>query len=81
MPNELKEMMRAILIFSLMSAINVLGDESNLLTKQDLFIGVEIGYAKYRIPGIVVTAKRSVLAYCEARRTGTTDWDDIDILM
>jgi len=39
------------------------------------------GYALYRIPGIVVTAKGTVLAYCEARRTGTTDWDTIDIML
>jgi sialidase-1 len=38
-------------------------------------------YALYRIPGLVVTAKGTVLAYCEARRTGKTDWDAIDILL
>lgn len=39
------------------------------------------GYALYRIPGLIVTAKGTVLAYCEARRTGKSDWDTIDILL
>lgn len=49
--------------------------------KIDLFTAGQDGYALYRIPGIVVTAKGTVLAYCEARRTGKSDWDAIDIMM
>lgn len=52
-----------------------------LLEKVDLFRTGEGGYALYRIPGIVVTAKGAVLAYCEARRTGKSDWDTIDIFL
>jgi sialidase-1 len=51
------------------------------LEKVDLFEANTDGYALYRIPGIVVTAKGTVLAYCEARKTGKTDWDTIDILL
>lgn len=50
-----------------------------LLEKTKLFEAGTDGYALYRIPGIVVTAKGTVLAYCEARRTGKSDWDTIDI--
>src|SRR5262249_17553711 len=35
----------------------------------------------YRIPGLVVTAKGTLLAYCEARKTGKSDWDAIDLLL
>jgi sialidase-1 len=52
-----------------------------LLEKVNLYEAGEDGYALYRIPGIVVTAKGTVLAYCEARRTGKSDWDTIDILL
>jgi sialidase-1 len=52
-----------------------------LLEKIDLFVGGEGGYALYRIPGIVVTKGGTVLAYCEARRTGKSDWDTIDIML
>lgn len=52
-----------------------------LLEKIDLFETGTDGYALYRIPGIVVTAKGTVLAYCEARRTGKSDWDTIDLYL
>lgn len=49
--------------------------------KIDLFTAGDAGYALYRIPGVVVTARGTVLAYCEARRTGKSDWDAIDIVL
>ncbi len=55
-----------------------------LLEKQDLFVvGEDPAYSLYHIPGIVVTAKGSVLAWCEARKraAGVSDWDDIRILL
>ncbi len=51
------------------------------LEKIDLFtVGDDPTYKIYHIPGIVVTAKGTVLAWCEARRKGG-DWDDIHILL
>jgi sialidase-1 len=52
-----------------------------MLEKVDVFEANTDGYALYRVPGIVVTARGTVLAYCEARRTGKTDWDTIDIML
>src|SRR5260370_23819450 len=46
-----------------------------------LFEGGAGGYKIYRIPGIVVTRKGVVVAYTEARKTGSGDWDSIDVLM
>ena len=37
------------------------------------------GVARYRIPGIVVTTKGTVLAYSEARRNNSSDWGEIEI--
>jgi len=37
------------------------------------------GVARYRIPGIVVTTKGTVLAYCEARRNDSKDWGEIEV--
>lgn len=50
------------------------------LNKQPLFQVGDLGYKVFHIPGIVVTAKGTVLAWCEARRDGS-DWDQIDILL
>ena len=51
------------------------------LESRPLFEGDAGGYKLYRIPGIVVTRKGTILAYTEARRTGSGDWDTIDIVM
>jgi sialidase-1 len=48
--------------------------------KVDVFAAGTDGYAEYRIPGVVVTPKGTVLAYCEARRTGG-DWAQIDVFL
>jgi sialidase-1 len=46
----------------------------------DLFKSGDGGYAVYHIPGVVVTTKGTILAWCEARKKGS-DWDSIDILL
>lgn len=46
---------------------------------QDLFAAGDHGVALYRIPGIVVTTKGTVLAYCEARRNAGSDWGEIEV--
>lgn len=51
-----------------------------LLEKIDLFTAGDGGYRLFHIPGVIVTAKGTVLAWCEARKKGS-DWDDIHILL
>jgi sialidase-1 len=46
----------------------------------DLFKAGKGGYELYRIPGLVVTSKGSLFAYCEARKSSRGDWGPIDIL-
>jgi sialidase-1 len=57
------------------------GAAEPLLEKADLFEAGKGGYALYRIPGIVVTPRGTLLAYCEARKYTGLDWDTIDILL
>jgi sialidase-1 len=47
----------------------------------DVFRAGEGGYALYRIPGVVVTPKGTVLVYCEARASERGDWGRTDILL
>lgn len=51
------------------------------IEKAELFRARQGGYWNYRIPGLAVTPKGVVLAYCEAREGRGGDWDPIDILM
>lgn len=37
------------------------------------------GVTLYRIPGVVVTPKGTVLAYCEARTNSSSDWGEIEV--
>ena len=52
-----------------------------LLEKSDLFTSGKDDYVLYRIPGIVCTAKGTLLAYCEARKSDQGDWRTIDIML
>jgi sialidase-1 len=50
-----------------------------LLEKSAVFPPGMNGIARYRIPGIVVTPKGTVLAYSEARKNGSADWGEIEV--
>jgi sialidase-1 len=50
-----------------------------LLERTEVFPPGMNGIARYRIPGIVVTPKGTVLAYCEARRNNSLDWGEIEV--
>ena len=50
-----------------------------VLEKSDLFEGGKDGFSLFRIPGIVVSAKGTALAYCEARKNSGSDWGEIEV--
>lgn len=49
--------------------------------RTDVFVGRVDGYHTYRIPALIVTARGTVLAFCEGRRRGEGDGGDIDLLL
>jgi sialidase-1 len=50
-----------------------------LLEFSDVFPANSNGIVRHRIPGVVVTPKGTVLAYCEARKNNSSDWGEIEI--
>lgn len=57
-----------------------LATASPLLERTNLFESWTGGYGLFRISGVVVKAKGTVLAYCEARRGGS-DGAEMDVLL
>lgn len=77
-------MIRSFLLLLFFTQVGSLFGADPLIDKQDLFVvGDDPAYQLYHIPGIVVTAKGTVLTWCEARKrsAGVSDWDDIRILL
>lgn len=71
-PRNLCQLLLAFMCSSLTSA-------EPLLEKSEVFPPGLNGIARYRIPGIVVTTKGTVLAYAEARKNSSSDWGEIEI--
>lgn len=47
----------------------------------DLFLSGQEGYHTFRIPALTVTAKGTVLAFCEGRKNAGSDTGDIDLVL
>jgi sialidase-1 len=67
------------LILLLALCLGALHAAEPLLEKTPVFPPGMNGIARYRIPGIVVTTKGTVLAYSEARRNSSADWGEIEV--
>ena len=74
-------MKRNIWVIVVLCGVSPASGAEPYLEKTDLFQAETEGYKTYRIPGIVVATDGSVLAYCEARKTGVGDWEDIDVYL
>ncbi len=66
------------ILFSLLALARLPAAEP-FLEKTDLFQEKTDGFFVYRIPGIIVTAKGTALAYCEARKFAGVDWGEMEI--
>lgn len=76
--NEKRNMrLLCLLIFTLFPIYTLAADPQ--LELSDVFAPGMDGIARYRIPGMVVTAQGTVLAYCEARKNDSSDWGEIEI--
>ena len=80
-PRHSTKLMKSILLCSatLLLAFGHVLHAEPLLETSDVFPAGMNDVARYRIPGIVVTTKGTVLAYCEARKNNSSDWGEIEI--
>ncbi|MBL8210803.1 MAG: exo-alpha-sialidase [Bryobacterales bacterium] len=72
--------MRRVCLLFLMACTAVAAAPTGI-TKTDVFTAGTGGYTLYRIPGLVVTAKGTLLAYAEARKSDRGDWGTINIAL
>ena len=63
---------------SIVTAAAMAGEEARF---EPLFQSGQGGYHTYRIPALLVSAKGTVLAFCEGRKDGQGDSGDIDLLL
>jgi sialidase-1 len=49
--------------------------------RKDVFVRGADGYHTHRIPTMVVTARGTVLLFCEGRKTSRRDFGDVDLIM
>jgi sialidase-1 len=49
--------------------------------QNDLYVSGEEGYKSFRIPALIVSAKGTLLAFCEGRRNSASDAGDIDLVL
>lgn len=61
----------------MIAAILALVVAAPIVPGTDVFVAGKDGHALYRIPGLVITSKGTLLAYCEARKSGASDWGEI----
>ncbi len=63
----------------MLAAAAVVRAATPFLEQTDVFTEHTGGFVSYRIPGLVVTARGTVLAYCEARKYSGADWGEIEV--
>jgi sialidase-1 len=74
----MKHTLRCIAVL-LLSPLAALHAAAPLFEKTDVFTSGMNGINRYRIPGVVVSVRGTVLAYCEARKNSSADWGEIEI--
>ena len=49
--------------------------------KTDVFVSGEEGYHTYRIPSVILTVKKTLLAVCEGRKNNRSDHGNLDLIL
>src|SRR5438128_2741761 len=68
-----------IAILTLLSTITV--SQAGDPAQAAVFTSGQGGYHTYRIPSLIVSKKRTLLAFCEGRKNSRSDTGDIDLVL
>ena len=80
--NRCMSMMAMFLCVLSVSALSWGADSTgNPPAQIPVFVSGEGGYDTYRIPALAITAKGTLLAFCEGRKGSSADYGDIDLLL
>jgi sialidase-1 len=70
-----------LILAMLLLAFSVSAAQGQEITQTPVFVAGQNGYHTYRIPSVIVTAKGTLLAFCEGRKLGRADSGDIDLVL
>ncbi|MEE8452660.1 MAG: sialidase family protein [Thermoguttaceae bacterium] len=66
-------------------ALSIVGNNAvrseDRIEQTDVFTSGTEGYHTYRIPAVVLTNEKTLLAFCEGRKTGRGDHGDLDLVL
>src|SRR5262249_7130466 len=68
-------------LFSIICPAGVPVKASGPPMQTNVFVSGQGGHHTYRILSLVVTKKKTLLAFCEGRKTSAADHGDIDLLL
>lgn len=77
----LRLVMHTIVFAGLLAAVSSAALAGSGVEQSTVYRSGEDGYHSYRIPGLVLTKKGSLLAFIEGRKTSRSDAGDIDLLL
>lgn len=66
---------------ALLGVIGPLAALAAVPEQQEVFVAGRDGYHTYRIPALIVTTNKTLLAFCEGRKNSRSDTGDIDLLL
>ncbi len=72
---------RKLCVAALVLAGNAVAQQTPVFSETSVFVSGQEGYNTYRIPSIVRTTNGTLLAFCEGRKTSSSDAGDIDIVL
>jgi len=76
-----RRVVELMILLGIANICNSVSATDDAVRQVDVFVSGTEGYHTYRIPGIVLTNRGTLLAFCEGRKTGGGDHGDLDLML